>query len=60
MTDHCSPFCPFLACDRCPYQGGKGTLSVLSEDGAGLGRREQGSHPYSRLTQPTLTKDGLR
>ena len=23
MTGHCSPYCPFLACDRCPYQGGK-------------------------------------
>lgn len=23
MTDHCSPYCPFLACDGCPYQGGE-------------------------------------
>lgn len=21
MTDHCSPYCPFLACARCTYQG---------------------------------------
>jgi len=53
------PACPFKGCPGCEWQGGTPCRGV-SEVGAELERREQGCNPNSRLTPPTLAKEGLR